>query len=105
MNQKSLVAKVRAALAADPSLTMCSFSHITSIPAVVLPVKELSAACHDAGAIVVIDVRSLSFVGSRNIVPSFLRSLKSIISLLIHRLCFALVLLSPSLSLSLSLSH
>lgn len=34
---------------------LCIFSHITSTPAIVLPVKEMTAACHAAGALVLID--------------------------------------------------
>ena len=53
--ESALVAKVRAALAVDSSLNRCSFSHITSIPALILPIVELSQACHDAGATVIVD--------------------------------------------------
>merc|ERR1719502_518600 len=34
---------------------VCSFSHITSMPAVVLPIAELSSVCHEAGALVAVD--------------------------------------------------
>ena len=53
--ESALVAKVRAALAVDSSLNRCSFSHITSVPALILPIVELSQACHDAGATVIVD--------------------------------------------------
>lgn len=34
---------------------LCVFSHITSTPAIVLPIKQMTAACHAAGALVLID--------------------------------------------------
>lgn len=34
---------------------ICTFSHITSMPAIILPVKLLADLCHSEGAIVVID--------------------------------------------------
>ena len=53
--ESGLISKVRDALAQDPSLNLCSFSHITSIPAIILPIRELSEACHEAGATVMVD--------------------------------------------------
>ena len=51
-----LVPLVEAALAAaQGGVGLCSFSHIVSIPALVLPVKELAAACRRAGALTLID--------------------------------------------------
>jgi selenocysteine lyase/cysteine desulfurase len=34
---------------------LCSFSHIVSIPAIILPIKELAAACRKAGALTLVD--------------------------------------------------
>ena len=39
----------------DDQKIVCSFSHITSMPAIILPVVELGEVCHEAGGIVVID--------------------------------------------------
>jgi selenocysteine lyase/cysteine desulfurase len=51
----AIVAAVEAALKASPSIKIASFSHITSIPAVILPVKQLTAACRKRGVLVLID--------------------------------------------------
>ena len=48
------LAAVAAALAAN-DVYAASFSHIVSVPAVILPVKELAALCHAHGALVLID--------------------------------------------------
>jgi len=50
-----LVALVEAALEAHPGVGLCTFSHITSMPSVVLPVARLSAACRARGATAVVD--------------------------------------------------
>eukprot|EP00619_Florenciella_sp_RCC1007_P011295 CAMPEP_0205909778 /NCGR_PEP_ID=MMETSP1325-20131115/4082_1 /ASSEMBLY_ACC=CAM_ASM_000708 /TAXON_ID=236786 /ORGANISM="Florenciella sp., Strain RCC1007" /LENGTH=423 /DNA_ID=CAMNT_0053276099 /DNA_START=23 /DNA_END=1294 /DNA_ORIENTATION=- len=51
-----LVRRVTEALASsDRPTAVCSFSHITSVPAVILPLAELAAACKAAGAVVVGD--------------------------------------------------
>eukprot|EP00929_Paragymnodinium_shiwhaense_P043832 TRINITY_DN22512_c0_g1_i3.p1 TRINITY_DN22512_c0_g1~~TRINITY_DN22512_c0_g1_i3.p1 ORF type:complete len:254 (-),score=34.89 TRINITY_DN22512_c0_g1_i3:189-950(-) len=44
-----IVARVRAVIEADHSIRLASFSHITSHPAVILPVKELTKLCHEHG--------------------------------------------------------
>ena len=46
---------VKQALDQNPSTQLASFSHITSIPAVILPVKKLVQMCHDRGVMVLID--------------------------------------------------
>jgi selenocysteine lyase/cysteine desulfurase len=51
----AIVAAVTAALEANPSVKIASFSHISSIPAVILPVKRLAAACRERGVLVMID--------------------------------------------------
>mgnify|MGYP002637750004 CR=1 FL=1 len=51
----AIVAAVKARLEANPQIKLASFSHITSIPAQILPVKRLAAACHEHGVLVVID--------------------------------------------------
>jgi len=51
-----LVRRVTEALAeSNRPVSVCSFSHITSVPAVILPLAELAAACKAAGAAVVGD--------------------------------------------------
>ena len=45
----------RALREANGTVGLCSFSHIVSIPALILPVKELAAACRRAGALTLID--------------------------------------------------
>lgn len=51
-----LVRRVTEALAESyRPVSVCSFSHITSVPAVILPLAELAAACKAAGAAVVGD--------------------------------------------------
>ena len=48
--ENELVDRVTAALAAsDPPPSVCSFSHITSVPAIILPLNKLAEACHAAG--------------------------------------------------------
>ena len=39
----------------DDKKIVCSFSHITSMPAIVLPIADLSNVCHEAGALVAVD--------------------------------------------------
>lgn len=52
----SIVAAVTQALEAHPGqIYLASFSHITSIPAIILPLEQLIAACHAHGALVLID--------------------------------------------------
>lgn len=50
-----ILAAVRQALDQNPSTLLASFSHITSIPAVILPVKELVQICHEKNVMVLID--------------------------------------------------
>jgi selenocysteine lyase/cysteine desulfurase len=51
-----LVPLVEAALRdAGGAVGLCSFSHIVSIPAIILPIKELAAACRAAGALTLVD--------------------------------------------------
>jgi len=55
-NPAKLVPLVEAALRqAGGTIGLCSFSHIVSTPGIILPVKELSAACKAAGALTMID--------------------------------------------------
>jgi selenocysteine lyase/cysteine desulfurase len=49
-----ILSTVGAALAAN-DVYAASFSHIVSVPAVILPVKELTALCHAHGTLVLID--------------------------------------------------
>ena len=51
-----IVATVRQALEAHPGqVYAASFSHIVSLPAAILPVKQLAALCHQHGAMVLVD--------------------------------------------------
>ena len=51
-----ILAAVEAALLAHPGdIFAASFSHIVSVPAVILPVVELAALCHKHGTLVLID--------------------------------------------------
>jgi selenocysteine lyase/cysteine desulfurase len=50
-----VVQAVESALDKNPSVRLAVFSHITSIPAVILPVKELTQACKQRGVMVLID--------------------------------------------------
>ncbi|CAJ1354808.1 unnamed protein product, partial [Effrenium voratum] len=50
-----IVALVERALAENPSVQLASFSHITSVPAVILPVQELTRVCREKGVMVLID--------------------------------------------------
>lgn len=50
-----IVETVAAALRANPTVKLASFSHITSVPAIILPVKDLVRVCHEHGVMVVID--------------------------------------------------
>jgi selenocysteine lyase/cysteine desulfurase len=49
-----LIAQTKQMLAAG-GYKLCIFSHLTSTPAIVLPIKELTAVCHQVGALVLID--------------------------------------------------
>jgi selenocysteine lyase/cysteine desulfurase len=52
----SVLATVEAALIANEGkVYLASFSHIASLPALVLPVRELAALCHAHGVLVLID--------------------------------------------------
>ncbi len=56
LSAERLVPLVESALSdAQGTIGLCSFSHIASIPALILPVKELAAACRKAGALTLID--------------------------------------------------
>lgn len=50
-----IVAAVAAALDAHSNVVLASFSHIASLPAVVLPVVDLAALCRSRGVLVLID--------------------------------------------------
>eukprot|EP00930_Biecheleria_cincta_P008301 TRINITY_DN109717_c0_g1_i1.p1 TRINITY_DN109717_c0_g1~~TRINITY_DN109717_c0_g1_i1.p1 ORF type:complete len:454 (-),score=68.32 TRINITY_DN109717_c0_g1_i1:258-1586(-) len=50
-----IVERLAAALRANPSVKLASFSHITSTPAIILPVQDLVRVCHEHGVLVVID--------------------------------------------------
>eukprot|EP00933_Yihiella_yeosuensis_P051213 TRINITY_DN49086_c0_g1_i1.p1 TRINITY_DN49086_c0_g1~~TRINITY_DN49086_c0_g1_i1.p1 ORF type:complete len:455 (+),score=78.40 TRINITY_DN49086_c0_g1_i1:65-1429(+) len=51
----AIVKLVSDALENDPAIKLASFSHITSVPAVILPVKRLAKVCHEKGVMVLID--------------------------------------------------
>ena len=52
----AILAAVETALTANPgAVYIASFSHIASLPALLLPVKALTALCHKHGALVMID--------------------------------------------------
>ncbi len=51
----AILASVAAALSAHPEVYIASFSHIASLPALLLPVAELTALCHAHGVLVMID--------------------------------------------------
>ena len=55
--KKKLQIAVNAALISIPleNRKVCSFSHISSMPSIVLPVKELTSVCKQYGATVIID--------------------------------------------------
>lgn len=55
IDEKQILASVKAALEANPDVKMCIFSHISSMPAMIEPVKELTKLTHDAGALALID--------------------------------------------------
>lgn len=42
-------------IAATPAIRMCIFSHITSVPSVIIPIAKLAEQCKAIGAIVLID--------------------------------------------------
>jgi len=54
-DNSKILETVRQALDSDPSIALASFSHITSIPSIILPVKELAALCHSKNVLVLID--------------------------------------------------
>lgn len=55
-SDESIVAAVSAALAANPgSVYAATFSHIVSVPALILPVAALAAVCKAHGALVLVD--------------------------------------------------
>eukprot|EP00931_Biecheleriopsis_adriatica_P110476 TRINITY_DN84769_c0_g1_i1.p1 TRINITY_DN84769_c0_g1~~TRINITY_DN84769_c0_g1_i1.p1 ORF type:complete len:459 (-),score=72.10 TRINITY_DN84769_c0_g1_i1:63-1370(-) len=54
-SNSEIVNRVEEALRANPAVKLASFSHITSTPAVILPVKDLVHVCHKHGVMVVID--------------------------------------------------
>lgn len=47
-----ILSAVDNALNANPDVRLATFSHITSIPAVILPVKQLTQLCHKRGVLV-----------------------------------------------------
>lgn len=56
ISRQGIVDRVSAAIQQHAGeIGLCSFSHITSTPALILPVKDLIEACHSAGALVLID--------------------------------------------------
>ena len=46
---------MRRTLIANPAIRIASFSHITSVPAIILPVKQLTRLCKQHGVLVLID--------------------------------------------------
>jgi hypothetical protein len=48
-DRAKILAAVTAALNANPEIAVASFSHITSVPAVILPVTELIHLCRSRG--------------------------------------------------------
>jgi len=57
LTSQSVIAAVKASLQSQPagSVYAAAFSHIVSVPGVILPVKELTALCHSYGVLVLID--------------------------------------------------
>jgi len=54
-SNEKIIDLVRSAFQNYTDIDMCVFSHITSIPAIIWPVKELGAICKQNGALVLID--------------------------------------------------
>lgn len=54
---RGIVAQVEQTLqaAASGTVRLCVFSHITSVPSLLLPIEELAATCRKHGALVLID--------------------------------------------------
>jgi len=54
-SKSEILEAVQNALDSNPSVELASFSHITSVPAILLPVEELVQICHQKGIMVLID--------------------------------------------------
>lgn len=54
-DDKALLARVEASLDAHPDVGFAVFSHITSTPGILLPVRALAELCHERGVLVLID--------------------------------------------------
>ena len=54
-SKSQILEAVQNALDGNPSVELASFSHITSVPAILLPVEELVQICHQKGVMVLID--------------------------------------------------
>jgi len=54
-SQSQIISLVRQTLEDHPDIAFASFSHITSTPAIILPVKELVQLCRNKGVLVLID--------------------------------------------------
>lgn len=49
VDKAKILADVRAAMDQNPEIAIASFSHITSVPALILPVDELIHLCRSRG--------------------------------------------------------
>jgi selenocysteine lyase/cysteine desulfurase len=54
-NNEKIIETVRIALENNPDIKLATFSHITSIPAIILPIESLISLCHEKGVMVSID--------------------------------------------------
>eukprot|EP00658_Telonema_sp_P-2_P013342 TRINITY_DN15055_c0_g1_i2.p1 TRINITY_DN15055_c0_g1~~TRINITY_DN15055_c0_g1_i2.p1 ORF type:complete len:456 (-),score=97.58 TRINITY_DN15055_c0_g1_i2:239-1561(-) len=54
-SEAMILTAVENTLKKNPAVKLASFSHITSIPAIILPVKKLAALCKQHGVMVLID--------------------------------------------------
>lgn len=55
LNSAQILQAVSSTLEQNPDVKLCIFSHISSIPAMIEPVKELSLLAHKVGSLVIID--------------------------------------------------
>jgi selenocysteine lyase/cysteine desulfurase len=55
VSYSKIVGQVVEALEKNPEVKVACFSHITSVPALILPIKELTEECHKRGVMVLVD--------------------------------------------------